>query len=642
MNPVFRTSPSLYGGLMLLLAAMLVLSGFGGWAPQTYAAATEVYLSDLNWVSAKSGWKTVQKDRNVDGQPIRMNRLERLSDDGSVVQFSNGVTSYMDGDRATIKQGEKLLRSGSDVFIPALWSKAGKEIIAFSQNGYANKSWQLPDDWADVRQVDIYRLSADGLAREQSAVPVTGGTLALTLAAGAGVSIVPAGTDMNAVYGVVLDKEHVTLLPGTSQTLHAAVQPVETAGQKVVWTSLDPSVAAVDTNGLVRGLAYGKTVVRASTPDGKFSRDSIVEVAREQVKAPVSNLPSKVYDGARTVALTTETQGATIYYTLGGAEPTAQSIRYDGPITLPQGVTVIRAIAVKDGMRSSDITVHVYTIRPGTAVPSATLSGGDTVHAGQSFDLRYGITGNVYGMTAQDVTLSYDPGKVEFVSAEPLDGTRHQIAGLDRNTPGKVRILLFLLGAAQTEPGGEALKLTFKAKADSQPGNTSVSVTKLIAANGAGVETELAGAEHGIRIDVIDKTGLLAAIEQAQRTHDAAVEGNRVGQYPFGSKAVLQAAINTAKAVADRPDATQAEVEQAAADLNTALQSFLARIIKPVRGDHNNDQRLSIGDLAMVAKHYGKTKDDPEWSSIRSFDMNDDGVIDIVDLAAMARMILSS
>lgn len=31
------------------------------------------YLSDLNWVSATTGWKTVQKDKSIDGNPLRLN-----------------------------------------------------------------------------------------------------------------------------------------------------------------------------------------------------------------------------------------------------------------------------------------------------------------------------------------------------------------------------------------------------------------------------------------------------------------------------------------------------------------------------------------------------------------------------------------
>jgi hypothetical protein len=56
-------------------------------------------------------------------------------------------------------------------------------------------------------------------------------------------------------------------------------------------------------------------------------------------------------------------------------------------------------------------------------------------------------------------------------------------------------------------------------------------------------------------------------------------------------------------------------------------------------GDYNDDGKVSIGDLAMMAKHYGKDLAAVDWNKIKKFDMNSDGKIDILDLAAMARLI---
>ncbi|MBS4196898.1 NPCBM/NEW2 domain-containing protein [Lederbergia citri] len=291
-----------------------------------------------------------------------LNRLQRLSDDGMVVQFSDDVRSYMDGDKVTIKQGDKLLRIGGDVFIPVLWRETNKEIMAYSQNGYTNKVWEFPSEWSNVTNVDIYRLSVTGLVKEQLNVPIINGKITLSLANNAGVSIVPAGTDINTVSGIVLDKEHLTLQKGEEKNLIATVQPEQAENKDVIWTSLDPNVAKVDENGRITGNAYGTTIITVSTKDGKYSRDCIVYVAPKQVKAPISNLPSKVYDETKIVTLESDTPGASIYYTVGGAEPNDKSQLYTGPIRLAKGVNVIRAIAVKDGMRNSNVTAYAYNI----------------------------------------------------------------------------------------------------------------------------------------------------------------------------------------------------------------------------------------------------------------------------------------
>ena len=51
--------------------------------------------------------------------------------------------------------------------------------------------------------------------------------------------------------------------------------------------------------------------------------------------------------------------GASIFYTLDGTVPTAESTLYEGPITLTE-TTVVKAIAIKDGV-SSSVTSRTYT-----------------------------------------------------------------------------------------------------------------------------------------------------------------------------------------------------------------------------------------------------------------------------------------
>ncbi len=59
------------------------------------------------------------------------------------------------------------------------------------------------------------------------------------------------------------------------------------------------------------------------------------------------------------VTLTTETAGATIYYTTDGKDPTTASTVYTAPIVINETVT-IKAIAVKAGMNNSGVVVFSY------------------------------------------------------------------------------------------------------------------------------------------------------------------------------------------------------------------------------------------------------------------------------------------
>lgn len=66
-----------------------------------------------------------------------------------------------------------------------------------------------------------------------------------------------------------------------------------------------------------------------------------------------------------------------------------------------------------------------------------------------------------------------------------------------------------------------------------------------------------------------------------------------------------------------------------------------ATIIVPgLPGDMNGDQKVSVGDLGIVAAHYGKTVDSPDWHIAKIADVVKDGRIDIKDLAAVANLLL--
>lgn len=61
------------------------------------------------------------------------------------------------------------------------------------------------------------------------------------------------------------------------------------------------------------------------------------------------------------VELSTETEGADIYYTTNGSTPTTSSTKYTEPIEVTAAVT-IKAIAVRDDMFDSPVLTAAYTI----------------------------------------------------------------------------------------------------------------------------------------------------------------------------------------------------------------------------------------------------------------------------------------
>ncbi|MGD6818355.1 DUF6359 domain-containing protein [Metabacillus sp. 113a] len=92
----------------------------------------------------------------------------------------------------------------------------------------------------------------------------------------------------------------------------------------------------------------------------RFSQDAVED---ESAVRPVTADPAPGFIQSGTeVALSTETEGAAIYFTVDGSEPNTQSIRYEGPIKVEKD-TVIKAVAVKNGLKNSDSSAFEYKIQ---------------------------------------------------------------------------------------------------------------------------------------------------------------------------------------------------------------------------------------------------------------------------------------
>ena len=90
----------------------------------------------------------------------------------------------------------------------------------------------------------------------------------------------------------------------------------------------------------------------------------------ETLTAPTFSPAAGNYTEAQNVVITSQ-EGATIYYTTDGTDPTTESAIYTEPITVGEGTTTIKAVAVKAGWYNSEVATAVYVIE----IPSTALLG---------------------------------------------------------------------------------------------------------------------------------------------------------------------------------------------------------------------------------------------------------------------------
>lgn len=111
------------------------------------------------------------------------------------------------------------------------------------------------------------------------------------------------------------------------------------------------------------------------------------------------------------VTISCETDGASIYYTLDGTEPSEASNLYQAPIVITEAVT-IKAIAVKEGMTDSYVATAEFTVidpnaKNGTFdfTDPTSLSTPITPAETGGVNLEYGVP-----FTSNAVTLTFDKG----------------------------------------------------------------------------------------------------------------------------------------------------------------------------------------------------------------------------------------
>jgi hypothetical protein len=119
-------------------------------------------------------------------------------------------------------------------------------------------------------------------------------------------------------------------------------------------------------------------------PQPSASSDWALLIQRISDRAATPNADKKggSYRSPVTVALSTTTAGAAIYYTLDGTEPNADNgLIYTSPITI-QSAATLKAVTIADGLEPSPSMVYYYRF-PGNLAYDRTYSSSTTFASGQ-------------------------------------------------------------------------------------------------------------------------------------------------------------------------------------------------------------------------------------------------------------------
>lgn len=103
--------------------------------------------------------------------------------------------------------------------------------------------------------------------------------------------------------------------------------------------------------------------VKENMESSAFTQSVYYLFLYDPVSPPILSTTEGTFEGPQIITITTETEGATIYYTLDGNEPIKTSNQYSVPISISENTT-IKAYAIKDGAPDSATTSGTYLIKP--------------------------------------------------------------------------------------------------------------------------------------------------------------------------------------------------------------------------------------------------------------------------------------
>lgn len=133
----------------------------------------------------------------------------------------------------------------------------------------------------------------------------------------------------------------------------------------------------------------------------------------------------------------------------------------------------------------------------------AVLSGAASVTSGATTELVYSLRGMEASafkqLLAQQLAVSYDPSRLQFVKAESLKGDKLEvITSTEGSEQGKVLIVAVSKGDG-FDANGEWLKLSFRAKGGAVA-QTTVKLSQIVVANREGEELAIEDASHSFGI----------------------------------------------------------------------------------------------------------------------------------------------
>ncbi len=422
----------------LLTICLLAAATLGIWAQGPNGSGT--YYIDANGKSGselKTALKTIISKQSRNPSYDDFLELYKQTDsrpDGKVRDWYSNITNYTHiKDKAGNYQGEGDVYNREHL-VPQSWgaSKAGDIMYVVPTDGYVNNARSsLP--FGEVNPKNITYQSANGYSKKGTCI--TSGYSGIVFEPNDEVK-----GDIARIYFYMATRYEDKCLNWSGEMFTGSTKYEPLAqwayNMLVRWSQLDPidDVEITRNNTIARSNVQGnrnpfvdypglEEYIWGSKKNIPFSYDNYEGSTPiiEQVADPIFTPEGGTFTNSVEVAITTDPEDATIYYTTDGSEPTENDNVYSGPLTFTT-TTTLKALAVKEGLANSKVQTAKYIINNGqtgeeteeeVTIALNNIFFGTTITGSISGNAMGDFTGTTDGIT---VTYSKSSGTYQYMN----------------------------------------------------------------------------------------------------------------------------------------------------------------------------------------------------------------------------------
>jgi YD repeat-containing protein len=191
------------------------------------------------------------------------------------------------------------------------------------------------------------------------------------------------------VLSVSLENMFITLALNKSTTLVPVFNPINASNKNVIWRSLNPGVATVDSNGKITAVGNGNTIISVTTEDGHRSAYTYITVGNlvNSISLNKASLKLKVSQSELLIAKITPTDAINKDIVWSSSNGKIAKVDQSGKVYAISSGTVSITCTSKDGNKSATAIVTVVT--PVTSIQFKTNAS--TLKLGATTKLNFTI-----------------------------------------------------------------------------------------------------------------------------------------------------------------------------------------------------------------------------------------------------------